>query len=392
MGREGMIAMAALVRRGGIALAALLAMVMPAAALARPAAADVLTLTRKVADWQLTNGARRDLMPGSRDAVLQPRDWQQATFWVALTDLADRDPAYRTPLLALGRQEGWRLYRRPFHADDQLIGQAWIWAARNGAGQQALAPTTRYFEHVLANRPTTVLDFIGSERQRDGTVACTVRWCWCDALFMAPPTLLQLSAATGDRRYAKFVHEEFQATKDFLYDAEERLFYRDSRFIDRRDAAGRKVFWSRGNGWVLAGLARMIDALPTDDPARAGYVDLFRDMSARIVALQKPDGSWPPSLLDDGPSPPESSGTGFFTYAFAWGIRNGVLDRPTYEPAALRGWASIAGAVTPDGMVGWVQQVGDRPGAARAEHTQFYGTGAFILAGVAIHDLLISGD
>jgi unsaturated rhamnogalacturonyl hydrolase len=358
-------------------------------AMPRPAA--ILAETRRVADWQLANRTNWATMPAARPSVRNPRDWQQAAFWIALTDLAQRERRYGKPLLDLGRELGWRLGDKPFHADDQLIAQAWIWAARNGAGKAALAPTTAYFANVLANRPKGSLEFVPVAPGRNVS-ECTDRWCWCDALFMAPPTLLQLAKATGDTRYAEFAHEEFKATTDYLYDALEKLYFRDSRFFDVRDAKGRKQFWSRGNGWVMGGLVRMLQVMDRNDPKRAYYEKLFRDMAARLVTLQKADGYWPASLLDGDPAtPPESSGTAFFTYAFAWGVDTGLLDRATYQPAAIKGWNAVVRAVQPDGMLGWVQQVGDRPDSVSAKETQFYGSGAFILAGTAMYDLAREG-
>ena len=354
---------------------------------AMPQPAAILADTRRVADWQLANRTNWATMPAARKSVREVRDWQQATFWVALTELANRDKAYAQPLLELGRAERWRMGGLPFHADDQLIGQAWLWAAQNGEGEKAIAPMRAYFDHVLANRPTIGLEFIPVAPGK-GTSTCTDRWCWCDALFMAPPTMLRLAQATGDRRYADFVHAEWKATTDYLFDPSEQLYFRDSRFFDMRDAKGRKLFWSRGNGWVMGGLVRVLQALDKSDPQRPTYEKLFKDMAARIVTLQKADGYWPASLLDDDPgTPPESSGTAFFTYAFAWGVDNGLLDRATYQPAAVRGWGALCRAVQPDGMLGWVQQVGDRPDSVSAKETQFYGSGAYLLAGTAMFDL-----
>lgn len=356
-----------------------------------PTSDAILASTRRVADWQLAHKDSIDHMPAARASARNPRDWQQATFWVALTELADRDPHYVAPLLELGRAQQWRLGDKPFHADDQLIAQAWEWASRHGGGRAAIAPAKAYFDNVFSHRPQGALAFV-PRKPGSGDSACTDRWCWCDALFMAPPTLLRLGRTLRDPRYATFVHDEFRATADYLYDPAERLFFRDSRFFDRRDAAGRKLFWSRGNGWVMAGLARVIDTLPRGDPHRAYYVKMFRDMAGRLVALQKPDGYWAPSLLDNGSgTPPESSGTGFFTYAFAWGVKAGILDRRIYQPAAIRGWEALNRAVQPDGMLGWVQQVSDRPDAVSASETQYYGTGAFVLAGTAMYDLAQTG-
>jgi hypothetical protein len=369
-------------------LAAPAALISPAQ-VQMPRPADILAATQRVADWQLAHRNTFDHMPAASRSVRNPRDWQQATFWVALTELADRSrsPAYARAVLDLGRAEDWRLGDKPFHADDQLIAQSWIWASRKGAGTAAIAPARVYFDRVLAQRPTGDLVFVPGP-PRSGDPPCTTRWCWCDALFMAPPTLLRLTRATGDTRYGAFAHEEFRATTDYLYDKNERLFFRDSRFFDRRDPQGRKLFWSRGNGWVMAGLVRILQQLDRKDPHRAYYTGLFRDMAARLVTLQKADGYWAPSLLDNGPDTPrESSGTGFITYAFAWGVDAGVLDRATYRPAAIRGWAALQNAVRNDGRLGWVQQVSDRPDTVSESDTQFYGTGAFLLAGSAMYDL-----
>jgi unsaturated rhamnogalacturonyl hydrolase len=376
-------------------LAAAVAMTAPAFPAPRmPGPAAILKSTERVATWQLDHRHAFDRMPAASRSVRDPRDWQQATFWVALTELADRsrNPAYGRALIGLGRVERWRLGDKPFHADDQLIAQAWIWAASHGAGASAISPAKAYFDAVLANRPVGDLEFRPNPSGH-GDPVCTQRWCWADALFMAPPTLLRFSRVTGDQRYARFAHEEFRATTDYLYDRKERLFFRDSRFFERRDAKGRKLFWSRGNGWVMAGLVRIIGELPKADPRRAYYVGLFRDMASRIAGLQKSDGFWAPSLLDNGKdTPPETSGTAFFTYAFAWGVDVGILDAQTYRPAAIRGWGALERSVQPDGMLGWVQQVSDRPDSVAASDTQFYGTGAYILAGTSLYDLSRHGD
>ena len=118
---------------------------------------------------------------------------------------------------------------------------------------------------------------------------------------------------------------------------------RDSRYFDSREPNGKKVFWSRGNGWVIAGLARVLQDMPADYPDRARYVTLFKEMAEKVASLQGPDGYWRASLLDPASLPnPETSGTGFFIYSLAWGINQGLLDRATFEPAVRRGWIALA--------------------------------------------------
>ncbi len=363
--------------------------VMPAAATAPalPSRAQVMASMERVADWQLTHLDDLSYMPAARPSTKRARDWQQATFWVALTSLADRSSSvrYKDAIFAKGKEEGWRLGDRLYHADDHIIGAAWIWAARHGAGAQALAPMRVSFDQILAAPKTNDLKFIAPA---GGDPECTTRWCWCDALFMAPPTLWALSKDTKDKRYAAFADAEYRATTDYLFDKSEHLYFRDSRFFDQRGAHGEKLFWSRGNGWVFSGLARMIPEIPAKDPRRPYYVKLFKEMATKLVKLQRGNGYWPPSLLaDPNRSQDESSGTGFYVHGLAWGIKAGLLDRKTYLPAVTKGWAALERAVQPNGMLGWVQQVSDRPDVVKAEDAQFYGAGAYLLAGAAVYDL-----
>jgi len=375
--------------RGWIGLAAAALVLGGAAQAASLRRADVLAQAERAADWQMAHRDDPSQIRKPNPDQGDPRGWVQASFDLALTALADRAaaPRYREAVLARGRANGWRLGERPFVADDQLVGSAYLWAARHGGGPRALAGVRARLDAVLAHPSGVALAWVDAPGDPAGPT-CLERWCWADALFMAPPLWFELSRDTGDPRYAAFADAEFKATTAYLLDPGESLYFRDSRFLERRDEAGRKVFWARGNGWVFAGLARILQALPPDDPRRADYEGLFRAMAARLKALQRPDGFWSPSLLaDPAASPPESSGTGFFVYGLAYGVGAGLLPRAEYEPAIRAGWAALAGALDPDGRVGWVQQIGDRPQDVLAADTELYGAAAFVMAAAAVSDL-----
>jgi len=177
-------------------------------------------------------------------------------------------------------------------------------------------------------------------------------------------------------------------TTDFLYDKAEHLYFRDSNYFDKREANGKKVFWSRGNGWVLAGIARVLPHLPKDHPERARFEKLFREMAQKILGCQQPDGLWRASLLDPGSYPlKETSGSGFFVFAFAWGVNNGLLDRVQFEPAVRRGWTALVNCVNSDGKLTHVQPVGADPKNFDPESSDVFGVGAFLLAGSEVHQL-----
>lgn len=367
----------------GLTLVASTAAATPATS--RPAAeradvaASALTLGRAVADWQLRHmDGRFDYVQTHRPGTQNPRGWIQGAFYAGLTAFAERtaDPGYAQALRAHGQAQDWGLGKRPLHADDHVIAQSWLWLHARDRDPAQIAPVKARFDAILADPPKADLTFIdGTEDQ-----PCQARWCWSDALFMAPPTWTALSAATGDPRYARYGDQEFWAATDWLLDKEHGLYFRDSRYFERRDEQGRKIFWSRGNGWAYAGIVNVLKTLPADHPSRPRYVALFKRMSAKLIALQKADGYWSVSLLAPENSPPETSGTAFFVYGLAWGVNQGLLKDVRYAQSARRGWDGLARAVGPDGKLGWVQQVGYAPDHVAAGDTQLYGAGAFLLA------------
>ncbi|RZJ12414.1 MAG: glycosyl hydrolase family 88 [Rubrivivax sp.] len=352
---------------------------------------QAIAVVEKVADYQITAMAAGLNPIKTGEGYPNPKGWVQAALFVGLTELADRssNPRYKQLIIQRGEANMWKLASRKYFADDQAIGQAYLWAAKNGASANARAEVKSELDAILENPSNAKLEFT-EHREGNGIEAlgCQSRWCWSDALFMAPAIWFELSQQTGDPKYAEFAKREFWAATQFLFDDTENLYFRDSRFFDRRDEAGRKVFWSRGVGWAFAGLTRMIDRLPEADADRARMISIFQRMAGRLKTLQKADGYWAPSLLANGAeTPPESSGTAFYTYGLAWGIKRGILDKATYESPARKGWAALLRAVHPDGKLGYVQPVGDRPDQVSYEDTQLYGVGAFLLAGTAIADL-----
>jgi unsaturated rhamnogalacturonyl hydrolase len=331
----------------------------------------ILRVMTAAADWQLAHPSEHATW-----------DWTQAAFYTGVMALAKvtDDGKYLAAMRAMGEKNTWRPGLRPGHADDYAVIATYAQLYQRDRDPKMLEPAKALFNFLAARKYDEPLLW--------GNAIETRELAWCDALFMGPPAMAAMTAATGDKRYLDLADRLWWKTTDYLYDKGEHLYFRDSRFFDQRSANGRKVFWSRGNGWVIAGLVRVLDDMPEDYPARGKYVALYREMAATVAGVQGSDGYWRSGLLDPAAMPnPETSGSGFFVYALAWGVNRGVLDRATFEPVVRRGWGALVKAVRADGMLGWVQRIGDQPGATTADTTEVYGVGAFLLAGTEMHRL-----
>ena len=336
----------------------------------------VLSIMQKVADWQVneysTNGFKR------------PRwDWTNAACYTGLMELAriNADDKYMKFLINVGDSLHWNTGPRRFHADDYCVGQTYANLYMIHKDPKMIAPFRQLADSIVSMPHTESLEWKNRIGDRE--------WAWCDALFMGPTALGYLSTATGEAKYLDIATKLWWKTTDYLYDRKEHLYFRDQTFFDKKEKNGAKVFWSRGNGWVFAGLARVIQNLPENHPERKRFIKLYQDMASKIAKLQQPDGSWHASLLDPASYPvKETSGTGFYTYGLLWGINNKILKKKKYWPVIEKGWRALTSSVHPDGKLGYVQAIGAAPGHADENTTEVYGVGAFLLTGSEMYKAL----
>ena len=324
---------------------------------------DIQKAMKLVADWQIKHSDDRYNI-----------DWTYAALYDGLlaASRTTKDPKYHDWVLKVARDYKWQLAPRFSHADDEAIGLTYLAFYNETHDPEQLAPTREGMDKLIA-RP--------DDPQKN-------LWWWCDALYMAPKVLAQLSVTTNDHRYLDFMDHEWWLTSSALYDPAEHLYYRDDRFLTMHEANGKKIFWSRGNGWVLAGLAMVLDRMPANYLSRAKYIEQYKQMAERIAALQPADGVWRASLLDPASYPnPEISGTAFFTYGLAWGIHHRLLDRQKYLPIVARSWQGMLTHIYADGRLGSIQPIGGEPGKFKPSSSYVYGVGAFLLAASELNQI-----
>lgn len=212
-------------------------------------------------------------------------------------------------------------------------------------------------------------------------------WWWSDALYMVMPVMTKMYKLTGDVQYLDKLYENLLYSDRIMLDQETGLYYRDARYVypNHKSVNGKKDFWARGDGWVLAGLAKVLQDLPKDYKHYKFFVDKFQRLADIVAKTQQKDGYWTRSILDPNHAPgPETSGTAFFAYGIMWGVNNGFLAKKDYKKCIDRAWQYISEtAVQADGKVGYVQPIGDRaiPGQTVDTNSQAnFGVGAVLLA------------
>ena len=264
-----------------------------------------------------------------------------------------------------------------YHADELAMGQFYT------------AMYEKYGEAKIIESTKERLDWIMSTTPKEEMVAHNKQmWSWCDALFMAPPVYAAMAKIEQDNSYLSYMHKRFGQTYQHLYDTDEKLFFRDSSYFTKKEANGAKVFWGRGNGWVVAGICNVLEWMPQEDAKRSCYVDLYKEMMDRLLELRDEEGYWHASLLDPASYPsPETSATSMITYALAYGINHGMLDRAIYMPILMKSWQALTRMVDEEGKLGYVQPIGADPKKVTADMTAVYGVGAFLLAGNEIYKL-----
>lgn len=321
------------------------------------------------------------------DRVRVSNIWTRAVYYEGLMELykIDPRPEYLDYMIRWGEFHGWNLrdgntYTR--NADNQCAGQIYI-------DLYLMDPKPERIKYIKMS-----IDSMLNTNKIDD-------WYWIDALQMAMPVFAKLGKIYNDNRYYKRMYEMYVYTRDSiggtgLYNKEEHLWWRDKDFLPPyKEPNGKNCYWSRGNGWVIAALARTLDIIPSNTIGYDLYLNDYKNMVDAIVKVQRKDGFWNVSLHDpEHFGGPETTGTSLFIYGIAWGINKGILPKKQYLPVVLKAWnAIIEKALHPDGFLGYVQSTGKEPKDGqplsydKIPDFEDFGLGCFLLAGSEIYKL-----
>ncbi|WP_240336851.1 glycoside hydrolase family 88/105 protein [Rufibacter psychrotolerans] len=308
--------------------------------------------------------------------------WTRGVYYEGLMALYKVDPQKRYYDYAVdwGEKHKWGLAGgvKTRHADNHTAGQTYI-------DLYLMDPKPERIRDIKQS-----IDYMVNSDKVDD-------WTWIDALQMAMPVFAKLGVIYKDNRYYEKMYQLYNASKNQigggLYNKQEGLWWRDKDFVPPVTSPGGKdIYWSRGNGWVVAALVKVLEIMPKDAPYREEYQKTYLEMINALVPLQREDGFWNVSLEDPTHyGGKETSGTALFAYGMAWGVNNGLLDREKYLPIITKAWNAMEkDAVHPNGFLGYLQGTGKEPKDGQpVSYTskpdfEDYGLGCFLLAGTEI--------
>ena len=330
--------------------------------------------------------------------------WTRATYIEGAMAMwrVNHDPAITNYATQWAAYTNWNIRGRvatDTSADDQCAGAEYIEL------YQLNTTLTNRITNIVANLTYWMTNSGGTK---------TDWWTYIDGIHMSGPAFAKMAAISGssNTNYAYKLYSYWHTIKSTygrsngLYNLADHLWVRDTNYLANykaSDGTTQKCYWSRGNGWVFAGLARILDVLPSSDTNFGDYKTNFQEMAASLKNVQRADGFWNMNLAYTNDFPgPESSGTAMFVYGLAWGIHHGYLDRAPYLPTVIKGWNALSTSAlhhspsTDPGFIGFVQSTGSYPTnnptlVTYTSDPDFddYTLGAFLLAGSEVYQLAI---
>jgi rhamnogalacturonyl hydrolase YesR len=339
---------------------------------------------------KLTNAYFMNKWPDAGKSIITNKErpsniWTRAVYYEGLMSLYQIHPdkSYYDYAVQWGEKHHWGLRDgiKTKNADNQAAGQTYI-------DLYNIDPKPARIKDIKASIDLMITNNDVSD------------WTWIDALQMGMPVYAKLAQLYKDDRYYEHMYRMYAHSKNVegggLYNAKDGLWWRDKDFVPPyKEPNGEDCYWSRGNGWVVAALVKVLEIMPENAPHREEYLKTYHEMIKALVPIQRTDGFWNVSLHDATHfGGKETSGTALFVYGMAWGINKGILDKSTYLPIVVKGWNAMAkGAVHKNGFLGYLQGTGKEPKDGQpVSYTSMpdfedYGLGCFLLAGTEVYKL-----
>ncbi len=261
---------------------------------------------------------------------MQRYNWEQGVAAQAFLEAGDDDIALALALEGANRQNSdgrcCHIGNSDAVTDPCAVGEALIAACERTGDPFLCSARDALLDWALRRAPRSetgvVYHFLGGQL------------IWVDSMYMLPPFL----ARAGE--YAEALRQ-LDGYWDALYLPEKGLLAHqwsgaEQRFI-RRDA------WGVGNGWAMAGMARVIALLPEEfAEGRARLISRVKGLIDAALPHQRADGAFH-DVLDDPSAFAELNFAQMLAYTIYRGVAGGWLDAGYLPHAEKARSAALAG-------------------------------------------------
>ncbi len=153
---------------------------------------------------------------------------------------------------------------------------------------------------------------------------------WVDSIMMYGVFCALYAKENNDKWLMDFAKTQPRFFAEYLQDNDTKLFVH-SYWTKSKKKYPEKIFWGRGNGWVVGAFPMLIDNLEEgEEKDRA--IKILNEISEVLLSKQGKDGYFELLLNKKGETQKESSGTALIASGWLHSVRAGYLDTKFKEP------------------------------------------------------------
>ncbi len=296
-----------------------------------------------------------DMLEQAKLALLcmQRHSWEQGVAMQAFLELGEGET-----VIALAKEAAYRSMADGRVAtigvtdgvtDPCCAGEALLWAAKQTGDPELKTASEKLLHWALVKAP----------RNESGTVyhLTTKKEFWVDSMYMLPPYLAAAGAYEEAIRqidgYYGSLHDDKSGLMAHMWDDGAKRFVR-------------AVHWGVGNGWTVAGFARVIALLPESMKAeRAALIEKAQNLIRALIPYMRNDGLFH-DVVDDESTFVETNLSQMLCYAILRGMRDGWLNPSEFASTARKLHDTVMAKADRYGLVQGVcgAPTFDKPGVA----------------------------
>jgi unsaturated rhamnogalacturonyl hydrolase len=168
---------------------------------------------------------------------------------------------------------------------------------------------------------------------------------WVDSLMMFCVFPARYAKEQGDKQLLDFTARQPEIYSRYLQDKDDKLWYHSYWIRLKSHYPVSKLYWGRGNGWVMCALPMILDHIGPDHPEHQKIRGILQDTAQALLKYQREDGTFATVLNMPGKTYRELSATALIAAGLLHGVRCGYLDKCCLQPG-IKAFKAVAESIT----------------------------------------------